>query len=74
MSQHIGLYTVHSRPLRCTHCGNTGSLDWEDVRGDEGARPELVSIAGNFHERLANAPPYRIELICDGCGHVQDGL
>ena len=74
MSQHFGFYAIHSRPLHCAYCGSTGSLDWEDVPRDEGARRELVAIAGDFHERLAKAPPHRIELVCNGCGRIQDGL
>ena len=72
MSGQFGRYLDHhSDPVSCPKCGAKGAVDWDGVSTLDGEAKELVHIEGNFYERLSKAPPHAIELVCNGCGTVQ---
>ena len=54
-------------PITCPECGAIGESVWEE----EKTGYCLVSLSAGFHERLADAPPHRIEIVCHACGTRQ---
>lgn len=50
--------------LTCPRCGSVGSAVWEKQKWG----PALATLSGNFYERLAKFSPYKIEIVCEGCG------
>jgi len=71
MSTHFGTYASHSNSLDCPGCGAQGALRWENAPSIHGGQ-QLVAIEGDFYERLGRKKPYAIELVCNGCGTVQN--
>lgn len=64
--------STYANSLACPGCGASGALRWEISSGASGQ--QLVAIEGSFHERLAKRPPHVIELVCNGCGAVQNAV
>lgn len=71
MPTHFGMYPKLSDSVSCRHCGNRGTIVWEDLPAQQGREKELLRIEGDFFERLAPRPPYQIELVCNRCGAAQ---
>lgn len=53
--------------ILCPQCSALGVIVWENDAG----RRSLVSLSKGFHERIARAEPYPIELVCNHCGGTQ---
>jgi len=64
-SSHGGQTSVS---LTCPRCGTKGDAIWEMEKWG----PSLASLSEAFYERLAKFSPYRIEIVCHGCGHTLD--
>ena len=59
--------------FHCPRCGKKGCLYWERAEGRD-ARHDLVKIEGDFYERMTRRRPFRIELVCNGCGAAQHNI
>ena len=66
LSHDVGGGTA-SVSINCPKCGANGTAVWEA----EDAGPCLVSLSSGFYERLAKFTPYRLEIVCHGCGTRQ---
>ena len=60
--------------FHCPRCGKKGCLYWEHAHGGQGVRRDLVKIEGDFYERMSKKRPFRIELVCNGCGTAQQSF
>jgi hypothetical protein len=57
-------------PLNCPRCGQHGLAVMEKAPARTGSEYALVSLPDAFYQRLAKAPPHRIETVCHACGAV----
>ena len=72
MKPKFGKYSVREEfdSIKCSCCGKTGTIMWDQVSRAREFMREMVGIDGPFMERLSKKPPYPIELVCRGCGGV----
>ncbi len=66
-----GTFNYQSDDFHCPKCGKPGAIIWEPALSANGPASQFIKVTGDFYERIVNAPPYAIELVCRGCGGVQ---
>ncbi len=66
-----GPFNYRSEEFRCPKCGKPGTIIWEPAPSMKNSAAQFIKVTGDFYERIVNAPPYPIELVCHSCGGVQ---
>lgn len=59
-------------PIRCSHCGQEGSVVWEETAGHErGPVRKLVEISAGFHSESGRTMSGDPVIVCDVCDQIQ---
>ncbi len=69
-----GPFNYRCDEFQCPKCGKLGAIIWEPGLSTKGQCPQFIKVTGDFYERIANTPPYPIEMVCRSCGGIQQAV